>query len=102
MRQTFESICESYITYLEKHFGAVVFDGYENNAKMIKSWLGFFSPFFFDWPIFIFSVCDTHFSYWLNIMPKYNRSVPYSYSCNLHYNSLHGHIDIMKTFICVQ
>jgi len=40
MRQTFELICESYITYVEKHFGTdvnIVFDGYENNAKSIKS-----------------------------------------------------------------
>lgn len=40
MCQTFELICESYITYVEKHFGTdviVVFDGYENNAKSIKS-----------------------------------------------------------------
>ena len=40
MRQTFELICDSYITYVEKHFGIgaiVVFDGYENNAKNIKS-----------------------------------------------------------------
>jgi len=40
MNKTFELICESYITYVEKHFGAdtiVVFDGYENNAKSIKS-----------------------------------------------------------------
>lgn len=38
--ETFELIYESYITYVEKHFGTdaiVVFDGYENNAKSIKS-----------------------------------------------------------------
>jgi len=37
--QIFELICDSYITYVEKHFGTDaigVFDGYEKIAKSIK------------------------------------------------------------------